>query len=139
MKRSLILAGLLLTLAGMTGAQPQAQTNGLRPHVTTRKPPPVTRTTVRIAKVTAYCSACSSKTCCTGKPLRAGTVAADLRYHPIGTKIAFGPPINRTLVVADCGGAIKGRDRFDRSYGIQRECRADKRWGVRRVSYRVVK
>jgi len=137
--RTIIAALVACTLAGLTTSATQAQTTGAcTSKSTTRKPPTTHRTTVRIAKVSAYCSHCSSKRTCASQPLRAGTVAADLHYHPLGTRIAFGPPINRTLVVADTGGAIKGRDRFDRSYGVQSKCRADVQWGKRWVAYRVV-
>ena len=119
MRHRLLIAGLAaLTLAGTAASPTLAQT--------------------RTAKVSAYCSACSSTRCSTGKRLTIGTVAADPRYHPIGTKIKFGAPINAVLTVADTGGAIKGRDRFDRSYGVCRKCSGDLRWGVRRVAYTVV-
>ena len=90
------------------------------------------------AKLTAYCSKCSSTRCCTGKRLTTGTVAADLRYHKIGTRIKFGAPLNKTLTVADCGGAIKGPARFDISFGITKTCKCNN-FGVKRVPYQVVK
>lgn len=132
--RRLILAGLLAMLAGVTAAQPQTQTNGLRkPHVTTRKPPTVTRTAV----CTSYCSKCSGSVTYSGRQLTAGMCAADLRYHKLGTRIRFGPPVNRTLTVEDKGGMVKGRDRFDVAQGIVGKCGCLK-FGRRRVAYRVV-
>lgn len=68
-----------------------------------------------------------------GKPVEAGvTLAADLKHHPLGTRIWLEGVGWRT--VTDTGGAIKGRDRFDLYVpdiddAIQ--------WGRRRVAYQV--
>jgi len=65
-----------------------------------------------------------------------GGVAADPRYHPLGSRIyieGFG-----TRRVDDTGGAIKGPNRFDvRLSSRGRYDRCD-RYGVKHLRYRVV-
>ncbi len=61
-------------------------------------------------------------------PSRPGTVAADTRYYPFGTRLeipGYGPGI-----VEDRGGAIKGPRRLDVYYGSHRRAL---RWGRRSV------
>ena len=100
-------------------------------------PPARATDETRIATVTAYCSRCSLPKDRTGRRLQTGIVSADLRYHPMGQRIEFGWPLNRTLVVRDIGGKIRGRDRFDLCRGTVDVCTCGD-WGRRRVRYRVV-
>jgi 3D (Asp-Asp-Asp) domain-containing protein len=116
--------------------------------------PPAAPPPMRTATVTAYCSRCSGGVDQCGVPLRTGTVAADTwlhrgaapagalhahdgrwRWYWVGDRVRFGAPLNATLTVRDCGGAIRGRDRFDLCLGNRHGC---PQWGRRHVAYRVV-
>lgn len=116
------------TVAGLRDSKP-APTKKTRP------------TGKRWARVTAYtknCKGCSGIT-------RDGTVAdhkklivaADTRYHPIGTRIEFLIPGSgrRVFTVRDTGGDIKGPNRFDILVSSKSEAKA---WGVRSVEFKVL-
>lgn len=89
------------------------------------------------AKVTFYCRRCSPHSRVADPKRRASSpmgVAADPRYHPLGTRVyieGFG-----VRLVDDTGGAIKGPNRFDVRLSPGRSC---ERNGVKRLKYRVVK
>jgi 3D (Asp-Asp-Asp) domain-containing protein len=93
------------------------------------------------AKVTAYTADCKG---CIGIT-RDGTpadshrriLAADLRYHPLGTKVELTFPDGDVEVytVRDTGGDIKGRGRFDI---LVQDKRFAVEWGVRHLKYRVL-
>ena len=63
---------------------------------------------------------------------RKGTIAADTRYYPFGTKI-YVPGYGRG-VVADRGGAIKGPNRLDLFY---RSHNRAKRWGRKHITVKI--
>lgn len=95
----------------------------------------------RVAKVTAYtknCKGCSGVTKDgTVADYRKSILAADTRYHPIGTKVELLIPGSgrRVFTVRDTGGDIKGPNRFDILVSSKSEARA---WGVRRVEFRIL-
>jgi hypothetical protein len=66
-------------------------------------------------------------------PSRDGTIAADTRYYPFGTRMFI--PGYGTGVVTDRGGAIKGRDRLDIFFDDHEDALA---WGRRRVNVRIL-
>lgn len=65
---------------------------------------------------------------------RPGTVAADTRYYPFGTRV-YVPGYGRG-VVEDRGGSIKGPDRLDVYFGSHRKAR---KWGRRRLPVRIAR
>lgn len=65
---------------------------------------------------------------------RDGTVAADTRYYPFGTRMHI--PGYGFGVVEDRGGAIKGPRRLDVFFNSHREAL---RWGRQRLSVEIVK
>jgi len=88
------------------------------------------------ARVTFYCRSCSPGKRVADPRRRVtdpGGVAADPRYHPLGSRVyieGFG-----TRRVDDTGGAIKGPNRFDVRLASRGRCH---RYGVKRLQYRVV-
>ena len=83
----------------------------------------------------AYCLSGKTKS---GVPTRKGIIAADPRVLPLGSVVRIDSVTGRrqgTYVVADTGGAVKGRqvDIFMPS------CRAAKVFGVRRVRVEVMR
>jgi 3D (Asp-Asp-Asp) domain-containing protein len=95
-----------------------------------------TRPKMGWAKVTFYCRRCNSGGRVADPHRRVtdrGGVAADPRYHPLGSQIyiaGFG-----TRRVDDTGGAIKGPNRFDVRLTASGKCH---RYGVKRLRYRVL-
>lgn len=73
-----------------------------------------------VAIVTGYCSACSGSIGLHDRTLRVGQCAADLRYHPEGSRVWIEG--HGTLTVRDVGGAIKGPNRFDVYQGTRSRC-----------------
>ena len=65
---------------------------------------------------------------------RDGTIAADTRYYPFGTRMFV--PDWGWGVVADRGGAIKGPDRIDLYFESHEEALA---WGRRRLEVEIVR
>jgi hypothetical protein len=63
-----------------------------------------------------------------------GTVAADTRYYPFGTRVYV--PGYGWGRVADRGRAIKGPNRLDICLPLHRQT---ERWGVKRVEVKIVK
>jgi hypothetical protein len=66
-------------------------------------------------------------------PSRDGTIAADTRYYPFGTRMYI--PGYGYGVVSDRGGAIKGKDRLDIYFDDHEDAL---RWGRRRVKVRIL-
>lgn len=66
-------------------------------------------------------------------PSRDGTVAADTRYYPFGTRMYI--PGYGYGVVADRGGAIKGQDRLDVYFDDHGDALE---WGRRKVNVQVL-
>lgn len=82
-------------IAMLVAMPPLADAAGRRP------PRPMTMT------ATAYCLRTPTAT---GGQARRGTVAADQRVLPFGSRIRIrGPHVNGTYVVEDSGAAVKGR------------------------------
>lgn len=95
--------------------------------------------TMRTAKVTAYCAKCSSPDITrSGKKLQSNYCAADPRYWKPGTVIKFGAPVNKSYTIEDTGSAIRGRDRFDLCLSVSGKCKCNG-FGVKRVPYTVIK
>ena len=63
---------------------------------------------------------------------RDGTIAADTRYYPFGTRMKI--PGYGWGVVSDRGGAIKGPNRLDLYFDSHQEAL---RWGLRQVQVRI--
>jgi 3D (Asp-Asp-Asp) domain-containing protein len=73
-----------------------------------------------VAVVTGYCSVCSGSIGLHDRTLRIGQCAADLYYHPEGSRVWISG--HGTLTVADKGGKIKGPHRFDIYQGKRDRC-----------------
>jgi 3D (Asp-Asp-Asp) domain-containing protein len=105
------------------------------------KPPKVVKNKFKVARVTAYtknCKGCSGVTKDgTVADHRKSIVAADTRYHPIGTKVELLIPGSgrQVFTVRDTGGDIKGPNRFDILVSSKSEAKA---WGVRKVEFRIL-
>lgn len=66
-------------------------------------------------------------------PSRHGTIAADTRYYPFGTRMYI--PGYGYGVVSDRGGAIKGEDRLDIYFDDHEDALV---WGRRRVNVKIL-
>lgn len=94
-------------------------------------------TTDKNLKVTAYSATayCLKGRTASGGSVRRGIVAADPRVLPLGTKIYMDAgPYSGTYVVADTGGAVRGR-RLDVWVPSQKEAI---KFGRRKVTIRVL-
>ncbi len=67
-----------------------------------------------------------------GTKARKGTIAADIRYYPYGTRMTI--PGYGKGVVEDTGSAIKGPNRIDVYLGSRKKAL---RWGRQKVTVRV--
>jgi 3D (Asp-Asp-Asp) domain-containing protein len=67
-----------------------------------------------------------------GRKAKKGTIAADIRYYPYGTKMIV--PGYGEGVVQDTGSAIKGPNRIDVFFGSRRNAL---RWGRQRLTVKV--
>lgn len=67
-----------------------------------------------------------------GTKAKQGTIAADIRYYPYGTRMII--PGYGQGVVEDTGSAIKGPNRIDVYYGSRKKAL---RWGRQKVTVRI--
>lgn len=67
-----------------------------------------------------------------GTKAKQGTIAADIRYYPYGTRMTI--PGYGQGVVEDTGSAIKGPNRIDVYYGSRKKAL---RWGRQKVTVRI--
>jgi 3D (Asp-Asp-Asp) domain-containing protein len=67
-----------------------------------------------------------------GTKAKQGTIAADIRYYPYGTRMII--PGYGKGVVEDTGSAIKGPNRIDVYFGSRKKAL---RWGRQKVTVRV--
>lgn len=67
-----------------------------------------------------------------GTKAKQGTIAADIRYYPYGTRMII--PGYGKGVVEDTGSAIKGPNRIDVYYGSRKKAL---RWGRQKVTVRI--
>lgn len=67
-----------------------------------------------------------------GTKAKQGTIAADIRYYPYGTRMII--PGYGQGVVEDTGSAIKGPNRIDVYFGSRKKAL---RWGRQKVTVRV--